>query len=106
MARFLEAVRRGVKAALEAEPSKQAKQAPRFSVAGRSVRCPQCTGYRFIEGRAMLNTAGMTFIGMDWADRDAITLLCTECGHIEWFGPGAELAVSTDASQDPLSRDQ
>ena len=34
---------------------------------------------------ALLNTAGLTFMNLDWANRRAATLTCTACGHIEWF---------------------
>lgn len=56
-----------------------------FAVAGKGVVCTHCAGNRFIEGRAQLNTAGMTFLNLDWANRSAATLTCTACGHIEWF---------------------
>lgn len=57
----------------------------RFTVAGKSVHCAHCAGDRFIEGRAQLNTAGMTFLNLDWANRSAATLTCASCGRIEWF---------------------
>jgi hypothetical protein len=31
------------------------------------------------------NTAGLTFLNLDWANRSAATLTCTACGRIEWF---------------------
>jgi hypothetical protein len=34
----------------------------------------------------MLNTAGMTLLGLDWANRTAATLMCDQCGLIHWFG--------------------
>ncbi len=57
----------------------------RFEVAGIAVRCPHCGGEEFVEGRALLNTAGMTFFNLDWANRSAATLACVGCGRIEWF---------------------
>jgi predicted nucleic-acid-binding Zn-ribbon protein len=56
-----------------------------FDVAGKAVRCPHCGGERFIEGRAQLNTAGLTFLDLDWANRSAATLACVDCGRLEWF---------------------
>jgi len=56
-----------------------------FEVAGRPVRCLHCGGEWFIEGRAQLNTAGLTFLGLDWANRSAATLACVGCGRVEWF---------------------
>ncbi len=79
MARFFEALRNGVHAA-------NAREGPaRFSIDGRPVRCPHCGCEHFGIGRAQLNTAGMTFFGLDWADKSASTLLCAECGNIQWF---------------------
>ena len=57
----------------------------RYSVAGKSVTCAHCGRDLFIEGRALLNTAGMSFMNLDWANRSAATLACTNCGRIEWF---------------------
>ena len=57
----------------------------RFEVAGIVVRCPHCGGEEFVEGRTLLNTAGMTFFNLDWANRSAATLACVGCGRIEWF---------------------
>jgi ribosomal protein S27E len=63
----------------------EAPDGERYSVAGRAVQCGHCRHDRFVEGRAQLNTAGMTFLNLDWANRSAATLTCTGCGRIEWF---------------------
>jgi hypothetical protein len=57
----------------------------RYVVADRAVTCGHCTSDRFVEGRAQLNTAGLSFLNRDWANRSAATLTCTSCGRIEWF---------------------
>ena len=57
----------------------------RYRVAGKEVRCPHCEEKNFDTGSALLNTAGATFLGLDWADRSAHVLICTTCGHVEWF---------------------
>ena len=79
MAKFFTAVKRCV------EAMGQAPAGDRFSVAGKSVSCPHCLHDRFVEGRAQLNTAGLTFLNLDWANRSAATLACTSCGRIVWF---------------------
>ena len=79
MAKFFTAVRRGLQAMGEA-PSGE-----RYTVAGKAVRCAHCAHEQFVEGRALLNTAGLTFVNLDWANRSAATLTCTNCGRIEWF---------------------
>ena len=79
MARFFKALQRGL-GAMGDRPS-----GARFNVAGRPARCPHCSGDRFVEGRAQLNTAGLTFLNLDWANRSAATLACVGCGSIQWF---------------------
>lgn len=56
-----------------------------FHVADRPVKCPHCGNDTFTEGTALLNTVGMTFFELDWANRSASTLTCAQCGRIEWF---------------------
>lgn len=63
----------------------------RFKVAGKAVRCLHCSGEHFVEGAAQLNTAGLTFIGLDWANRSATTLACVACGRVEWFLTNPEI---------------
>jgi len=33
----------------------------------------------------MLNTVGLTFLELDWANRSGSLLICVKCSHIEWF---------------------
>jgi len=56
-----------------------------YLAAGRKVQCPHCEDDRFQEGRALLNTAGMTFMNLDWANKQATTLACASCGLVQWF---------------------
>jgi uncharacterized protein len=56
-----------------------------FAVQGKSIVCPQCGSNRFEVGSALLNTAGMTFMKLDWANRQAAILTCNSCTHIQWF---------------------
>jgi hypothetical protein len=79
MKRFFSAFAAGATAMSEPSPG------DRFEVAGKAVRCQHCGGEQFVEGRAQLNTAGMTFLKLDWANRSAATLACVTCGRIEWF---------------------
>lgn len=79
MKKFFNAIAAGARA-MTSGPSTD-----RYEVAGRAVRCPHCGGEEFIEGRAQLNTAGLTFFKLDWANRSAATLACVGCGRVEWF---------------------
>lgn len=56
-----------------------------YEAAGRQVECAHCGSVDFEQSTAQLNTAGLTFLGLDWANRNATILVCKECGHIEWF---------------------
>ena len=56
-----------------------------YSAGGRRIACPHCGGEIFAEGTAQLNTAGMTFLNLDWANKSATTLACAGCGQILWF---------------------
>lgn len=56
-----------------------------YELAGKQVHCPHCGGKNFDTGSALLNTTGLTFLGLDWANRSAHQLICTACGHIDWF---------------------
>ena len=56
-----------------------------FEAAGMTVKCQHCGNEYFQDGSAQLNTAGMTFVGLDWANRSATVLTCTQCSAIQWF---------------------
>jgi len=56
-----------------------------YSAGGQKVICGQCGGSIFETGSSQLNSAGLTFAGLDWADKSAATLACVKCGKILWF---------------------
>ncbi len=58
----------------------------RFAAAGKAIHCTHCGHDRFNPGEAQLNTAAMTFMGLDWANKSAATLMCDTCGLVLWFG--------------------
>lgn len=63
----------------------EAKGHPFASAAGLQITCLHCKNERFLKGSALLNTRGLTFFDLDWLNDSAITLTCTQCGHIHWF---------------------
>ncbi len=79
MGRFLNALKVGVAS------YKEATGPGEYQIAGRTIRCPHCEHQKFVLGRALMNSAGATFLNLDWADPSATTLVCAECGRIEWF---------------------
>jgi hypothetical protein len=57
-----------------------------YLAAGKKIICEHCGHTRFHEGEALLNTVGMTFLKLDWANKTATTLMCDTCGRIYWYG--------------------
>ena len=57
----------------------------RYSAGGIEIVCPHCKNIEFKEGVAQLNTAGMSFMNLDWLNKSATTLICSRCGLIQWF---------------------
>lgn len=49
------------------------------------VICSHCGGQRFEKSTALLNSRGLTFLDLDWANAEADIFICKKCGHIEWF---------------------
>ena len=57
-------------------------------VNGRPLECVVCRHHRFLHRRGMLNTPGLTFLNLDWANRTADLYICDACGYIHWFLEG------------------
>jgi hypothetical protein len=76
MGRIIDALKAGFRDTYAPKP---------YSVAGRPVRCPHCGETSFTLSRALLNTRGASLVNLDWANPYASTLICAECGRIEWF---------------------
>lgn len=80
MSSFFEGVKRGVKAVTGSYgPSN-------YMAGGIKVVCPHCKNDIFQQGEAQLNTATATFFDLDWLNKSAKILVCTQCGLIQWFG--------------------
>lgn len=56
-----------------------------YEVCDKLVTCSHCGGTRFEQGSAQLNTAGLSFLDLDWLNKSATIFKCADCGHIEWF---------------------
>ena len=52
---------------------------------GASLGCLVCSGSEFAKRTIKLNTGGMTFFGLDWANVTSQGLACLECGHLMEF---------------------
>jgi predicted nucleic-acid-binding Zn-ribbon protein len=78
MGRILDSFRAGVQ-------GRDFPKGQQFVVADKAVACLHCGKDQFIEGKAQLHTALMSFFDLEWAQPTAHTLTCTNCGRIEWF---------------------
>lgn len=63
-----------------------AVRADEYQINGQDIRCIHCGHGHFEEGTAQLNTALLSFVNLDWANRSASVLMCKNCSYIMWFG--------------------
>lgn len=61
------------------------KEPQPYTVRGIDLKCPVCNNDQFTTRRVLLNTPGMTFLNLDWADKNASCFVCSNCTHILWF---------------------
>ncbi len=54
-------------------------------VNGYDLVCPVCKRESFTKRSSLLNSRGMTFLGLDWTNQGAINYVCDSCGYIFWF---------------------
>jgi predicted nucleic-acid-binding Zn-ribbon protein len=52
---------------------------------GQPMRCVMCGWTEFETKAWKLNTTGMEFMDMAWANRNATCLVCQRCRFIHWF---------------------
>ena len=58
------------------------------SLIDKDIECPHCKNDTFYQGTALLNTRGMTFLGLDWLNDSTNTLICIKCGNVQFFSTG------------------
>lgn len=58
-------------------------------VDGRQLGCLVCGGGEFTERPVKLNTTGAEFLGIEWSNRTATALICTNCGYVHEFLDGS-----------------
>lgn len=57
----------------------------RYSMGNVPISCPCCRHDSFRKDYRQLNSRGATFFGIDWANRNAVILVCEQCSYISWF---------------------
>lgn len=67
---------------LPASPHEDAKAR---TISGRPLICPICANTDFWKRQTLMNTPGMTFFGIEWANRQAVNYVCNRCGYVFWF---------------------
>jgi len=61
------------------------------------LHCLVCQGQLFTNREIKLNTSGMEFLGMEWANRSGTALICDRCSFVHTFaGDDFELWVPGD----------
>ncbi len=51
----------------------------------RWIHCRVCGGDRFRKREVQLNSFGMEFLKLSWADETATGLICWDCGYVHLF---------------------
>lgn len=76
---------RSIGAGIQAAAKSLVTATTRFRVGDISVICPLCGHDEFDRKEMLMNTSGMTFMGMDWLNGSACALVCQKCKRIELF---------------------
>lgn len=66
------------------------------------LKCPICGCEAFYDRKTLLNTAGMTYLGLDWANDEATNYVCRDCSYIFWFENPREKIDKVEKSRDVL----
>jgi predicted nucleic-acid-binding Zn-ribbon protein len=62
------------------------------TVRGREFTCLVCGGREFGTREIKLNTTGMEFFDLGWANRSSLGVICAACGYVhEFLGDAVEL---------------
>lgn len=61
------------------------------TVNGEEFSCLVCRGELFLTRDIKLNTTGMEFLDLGWANRSSLGVICIACGYVhEFLGNGIE----------------
>ena len=66
------------------EPSTEA-EGEEFQSGGRDIRCTQCGGRHFRQRKMLMNTRGLSYFNLDWLNKGAMALICTQCKMVQLF---------------------
>jgi len=63
----------------------KSKEPNYYEIKGKPLACPICGYNRFLARETLMNTPGMTIMGIEWANKSAQNFICDRCGYILWF---------------------
>ena len=61
------------------------KSGGEYEIAGHKLTCHHCGHLEFTRRLVLMNTSGLTLLGLDFANRDATCYVCDRCGFVHWF---------------------
>jgi len=61
------------------------EEATQVSIKGKKLKCVICNHDKFTFRKAQLNTAGLSFLDLDWLNKSARCYVCENCTYIHWF---------------------
>lgn len=54
-------------------------------IKGNKLECQVCKNDTFWERETLMNTPGLTFLGVEWANKRSQNYICDHCGFVHWF---------------------
>jgi predicted RNA-binding Zn-ribbon protein involved in translation (DUF1610 family) len=63
----------------------KSKEPNSYKVNGINLVCPICGHNQFLARETLMNTPGMTIMGIEWANKAAQNYICDDCGYVLWF---------------------
>lgn len=60
------------------------KETP-VQIKGNTLKCVICGHDKFWHRTTLMNTKGVSFLGLDWANKEADNYVCGHCGYVHWF---------------------
>jgi hypothetical protein len=70
------------------ERAKSPSEGSSLYLGTRQLSCVVCGADEFAYREVMMNTSGLTFLDLDWANKSALGAVCTTCGFVHAFMGG------------------
>lgn len=76
---------RSIGAGLKAAAKSLITPTTRFRIGETPITCPLCRHDEFDRRSMLMDTSGMSFLGVEWLSDSACVLVCKKCKRIELF---------------------